>query len=109
MITDCYDSVTNMKLIYRDPAFATRYFPQSISFEHGIYSQPVLILVYFGLVLRTGVLEEEIQDALNSNGISYPIAAPSTTASVAGSLLLTASGVIEKSDGKLLAEWLPLR
>ena len=108
MIADCCDSVTNMKLIYRDPVFATRYFPQSISFEHGIYSQPVLILVYFELVLRTGVLEEEIQDALNSNGISYPNA-PSTTASVAGSLLLTASGVIEKSDGKLLAEWLPLR
>ena len=104
MIADCCDTVTNMKLIYRDPAFfATRYFPHSISFEHGIYSQPVLILVYFELVLRTGVLEEEIQDALKSNGISYPIA-PSTTTSVAGSLLLTASGVIEKSDGKLLAE-----
>ena len=29
--------------------------------------------------------------------------------SVGGSLLLTASGVIERSDGKFLAEWLPLR
>ncbi len=57
------------------------------------------ILVYSELALRTGVLESEIQDALTSNGISYPIA-PSTTSSVAGSLLLTASGVI----GKLLAE-----
>ena len=108
VIADCCDSVTNMKLIYRDPAFATRYFPQRISFEHGIYSQPVTILVYSELALRTGVLEEEIQDALTSNGISYPIA-PSTSTSVAGSLLLTASGVIEKSDGKLLAEWLSLR
>ena len=91
MIADCYDSVTNMKLIYRDPAFATRYFSQCIFFEHGIYSQPVTILVYSELALRTGVLEDEIQGALTSNGISYPIS-PSTTTSVSGSLLLTASG-----------------
>jgi hypothetical protein len=44
VIADCCDSVTNMRLIYRDPAFATRYFPQCISFEHGIYSPLSYIL-----------------------------------------------------------------
>ena len=64
------------------------------------------ILVYSELALRMGVLESEIQDALISNGmILYPIA-PSTTSSVAGSLLLTAlvlSKVRWEASGRVVA------
>jgi hypothetical protein len=109
VIADGSDSVTNMMLIYRDPAFSTRIYPQCISFEHGLYSKPVSILVYSELALRTRVLERGIQDALLSYGILYPIAPSTTSTGSSGSFQLTTGGIVEKSDGKNLAEWLPIR
>ena len=74
VIADSCNSVTNMMLIFRDPTFATRYFPQCIFFEHDIYSQPVTILVYSKLALRAHSLEPNNLTAFVSYGISFPIA-----------------------------------